>query len=74
MHARHCPDLAAQEILWFLMVLWERADVHAALTKMICIVRRTDDGDLPAAQPMLSCTVEMIKVALLTVRDQAVGY
>ena len=74
MPARHRPDLAAQECLWFLMVLRKWPDVQAALAKMICIVRRTDDGDLPAAQPMLSCAVEMIEVALLTVRDKTMGY
>jgi hypothetical protein len=54
MRTWHGPDLPAQESLWFPVILRQRIDVQAALIKMICIARRTDDGNLPAAQPMLS--------------------
>lgn len=75
--AMRAPDRAdkpTQEPAWLLMMVRKRLDVQPSFREMRRIMRGADDWGLPLSKPVLGCPIEVVEVAFLAVRDQAVRY
>ncbi len=72
--AAHRADAAFEKGHAFGVSLGKGLHPQAALAQIWCIVWGADDGNPTLAQPALADGVQVVEVALLAVRDQAVGH
>lgn len=72
MGAPHSPDPAAEKGLWAVMVVWQGGNVQPAPGEVSAIMRCTDNRDLSFPQPAYCGSIQMIEVAFLAMRYQAV--